>query len=119
LRATSLLTSPLDQARAAAEAGADFLVFGPVFETPSKLVYGHPVGLEALREVTASVPLPVFAIGALNADRVQSVRKHGAHGIAVISAILAADDPRAATAALRAAAEDLDSEKKEALLTPG
>lgn len=93
----------VEQARAAAAGGADFVVVGPVFDTPSKRAFGAPLGLEALVQVTQAVTVPVYAIGGLTVDRVQSVRQRGACGIAVIAAILEADDPRAAAAALRAA----------------
>jgi thiamine-phosphate pyrophosphorylase len=93
----------LAEARAAAAGGADFIVFGPIFETPSKRAFGTPVGLDALAEVVRGVPLRVFAIGGVTAERVRSVRQRGAHGVAVVSAILAADDPRTAAATLHAA----------------
>jgi thiamine-phosphate pyrophosphorylase len=96
-------THSLKEAQAAAAAGADFIVFGPVFDTPSKRAYGAPLGLEALAEVTRATALPVFAIGGVTSGRVAAIRQGGAHGAAVISAILHADDPRAAAAALRAA----------------
>ena len=92
----------LAEARTAADGGADFIVFGPVFDTPSKRPFGPPVGLSALREVTRNVSLPVLAIGGITAERVETVRQHGARGVAVVSAILEAVDPRAAATALRA-----------------
>lgn len=95
-------THSVEQALNAAAGGADFVVFGPVFDTPSKRAFGAPLGLDALAKVTEAVPLPVLAIGGVTADRVRSVRQCGAAGVAVIAAILAADDPRAAAAALRA-----------------
>ena len=94
-------THSLDEARAAANGGADFIVFGPVFKTPSKRGFGAPVGLDTLAEVTRTVDIPVLAIGGVAADGVYAVRQRGARGIAVISALLAADDPRAAAAELR------------------
>ena len=78
-------------------AGADWIVFGPVFDTPSKRRYGPPQGLAALTSVTAAVSIPVIAIGGITPHRVREVRDAGAHGVAVISAILAADDPVRAT----------------------
>jgi len=87
---------------AAAAGGADFVVFGPVFDTPSKRPFGAPLGLDALAAATQAVALPVLAIGGITAARVDAVRHCGACGVAVISAIGAADDPRAAAAALRA-----------------
>jgi thiamine-phosphate pyrophosphorylase len=95
-------THSLAGARAAADGGADFIVFGPVFDTPSKRPFGPPVGLPALAEVTRGVSLPVLAIGGITAQRVEAVRRHGARGVAVVSAILEAAEPRAAAAALRA-----------------
>jgi thiamine-phosphate pyrophosphorylase len=91
------------EARTAVDGGADFIVFGPVFATPSKQPFGPPVGLPALRQASQAVMVPVFAIGGITADRVASVRQHGAVGVAVVSAILFADHPRTAAAALRAA----------------
>jgi thiamine-phosphate pyrophosphorylase len=96
-------THSVEQARAAAAGGADFVVFGPVFDTPAKRPFGPPVGLDALAQVTHAVRPPVFAIGGLTASQVAGVRERGAHGVAVVAAILEANDPRAAAAALRVA----------------
>lgn len=89
----------LDEARAAAAAGADWVVFGPVYDTPSKRPYGPPQGPAALARVAAAVDVPVIAIGGITPARVAEVRAAGARGVAVIAAILAAPDPAAATRA--------------------
>jgi thiamine-phosphate pyrophosphorylase len=102
-RLLGVSTHNVAEARAAEEGGADFLVFGPVFFTPSKAPYGQPVGLEALRAVRAAVTLPILAIGGINKANVDEVLAAGADGIAVISAIVAAADPAAATQELLAA----------------
>ncbi len=77
----------------AAAAGADFVVFGPVYATPSKAVYGEPQGLVRLRQAVALSPAPLLAIGGITAKRVAEVLTTGAHGVSVISALSAAPDP--------------------------
>jgi len=73
--------------------GADFIVFGPVYFTPSKAAYGEPQGLERLHEAVTQNPVPVFAIGGINGERIRDVLTAGAYGVAMISAISAAPDP--------------------------
>jgi thiamine-phosphate pyrophosphorylase len=78
-------THSLETAREARDGGADFVVFGPVFETESKLAYGPPQGLEKLREVTKALDgFPVIAIGGITLDNAQSCFEAGASGIAAI-----------------------------------
>jgi thiamine-phosphate pyrophosphorylase len=96
-RLIGISTHSLAEAQAAVAGGADFVVFGPVFFTPSKVPYGQPVGLDALRAVRAAVELPILAIGGINKVNLEQVLGAGADGIAVISAIISADDPTAAT----------------------
>lgn len=89
----------VEEARAAERDRADFIVFGPVYDTPSKRGYGPPQGVEALAKVTGAVNIPVFAIGGITPERVADVRAAGARGVAVISAILPAERPGEATKA--------------------
>ena len=78
-------THSLETARNGAKAGADFVVFGPVFETESKRVYGAPQGLEKLREVTAELrDCPVVAIGGITIENVEECFAAGASGVATI-----------------------------------
>jgi thiamine-phosphate pyrophosphorylase len=83
----------LDEARAAEAAGVDWIVFGPVYDTPSKRRYGPPQGVAALERLAAAVEVPVIAIGGITPERVCDVRRAGAQGVAVISAILTAPSP--------------------------
>ncbi|MCY2928768.1 MAG: thiamine phosphate synthase [Planctomycetota bacterium] len=73
-------------ARAAQEAGADFVLFGPVFDTPSKRPYGPPQGLDSLARVCRATSLPVFAVGGITPDNTPACLDAGAYGIAGISA---------------------------------
>ena len=84
-------THSLKEAMDAEAGGADFITVGPIFETESKLRYGSAVGLTTLADVCRKVKIPVFAIGGISIERVNSVMKEGAHGVAVISAILKAE----------------------------
>ena len=78
-------THSLDEARAARAGGADFVVFGPVFETESKRAYGEPQGLDKLAEVTRALgEFPVVAIGGITLDNVDECFQAGARGIAAI-----------------------------------
>jgi thiamine-phosphate pyrophosphorylase len=75
----------LDEARAARDASADFVVLGPVFQTSSKEQYGSPVGLEQLREICVELqPFPVLAIGGVTEDNFAACLRTGAQGIAAI-----------------------------------
>ncbi|MCC6766784.1 MAG: thiamine phosphate synthase [Deltaproteobacteria bacterium] len=94
--------TPEEAARAAAD-GADYVVLGPVFATPSKEAYGPPLGLEALATGVGRAACPVIAIGGITSSNAADVRRAGAHGLAVIRAVLDAPDPAAETRALAAA----------------
>ena len=78
-------THSLESARAARDGGADFVVFGPVFETESKRAYGPPQGLEKLREVAAELQgFPVLAIGGITLENAPECFAVGASGVAAI-----------------------------------
>jgi thiamine-phosphate pyrophosphorylase len=87
-------------------AGADYIGFGHVFATSSKTKPGAPIGLAVLADVCRNVSRPVIAIGGISEANLADVMKAGAWGVAVISAVCATRDPRAATAGLRAALDD-------------
>jgi thiamine-phosphate pyrophosphorylase len=87
----------LTEVRTAEREGADFLVFGPVFYTPTKAAYGAPQGVTALRELVESSAIPVYGIGGVSLSNAGQVLSAGAEGIALISAIIGAPDPKSAT----------------------
>lgn len=95
--------STVAEARAAEAAGASYVGFGPVFPTRSKGAPAPTRGLEALAEVCAAIAVPVIAIAGITPARVPDALRAGAHGVAVMTAVSTAPDPRAAAAALRAA----------------
>ncbi len=85
-------THSMKEARDAEKGGADFITFGPVYSTPSKLKYGKPVGIDALKQVIRKIKIPVFAIGGINGSRINVIRNTGAQGVAMIRDILASDN---------------------------
>jgi thiamine-phosphate pyrophosphorylase len=90
-------------AREHAAETVDYLGVGPVWGTSTKLDAAAPGGPERLRQVTSASPWPCVAIGGITVERVSQVRRAGAAGAAVVSAICGQPDVAAATRALRAA----------------
>jgi len=89
------------EVRAAAEGGADFVVFGPVFPPLSKGSYGPPCGREGLMAACrAAASLPVFALGGITPERVAALAGSGAAGVAVIGSVIGAENPAPATESL-------------------
>jgi thiamine-phosphate pyrophosphorylase len=74
----------LGSALAAEQDGADYLIFGPVYETPSKLAFGQSQGLERLGEICRRISTPVLAIGGITARNAHRCVEAGASGIAAI-----------------------------------
>ena len=86
-------THSLREARAARDGGADFALFGPVFDTPSKRAYGPPLGLAALREAAlALAPFPLVAVGGVHSENTREVLRAGASGVAAIRMFVEAKD---------------------------
>lgn len=81
----------LKQAIQAEREGVDYVSIGPIFKTPTKPGY-RPAGLKVLRETCQRLKLPIVAIGGINTDNIESVRKAGARLIAVVRAICKARD---------------------------
>jgi len=76
--------------------GADYIGVGTICSTPTKTDTSPPLGPEGLHEIRKSVKIPLVGIGGLNIKNVGEVIKNGADGVAVVSAIVAADDPEKA-----------------------
>jgi thiamine-phosphate pyrophosphorylase len=92
------------EVRRAREGGADYATFSPIWETPSKLAFGAPLGLEALR-AASRLGLPLVALGGVGVARAGEAFAAGASGVAVIRAWLTGPDPGAVVRGLLAAAE--------------
>lgn len=90
----------LDDARQAERSGANYLFFGPIFETPAKKQFGAPQGLEKLTEVCRTVKIPVIAIGGMSGNRSLECLRAGASGIAAIRMFQEPRDPSALKAAI-------------------
>ncbi|MFO7986945.1 MAG: thiamine phosphate synthase [Desulfatiglandaceae bacterium] len=95
--------STLEEARECVSDGADYVGFGPVYPTSSKDDAGPVRGIEILEQLAAQIPVPVIAIGGIDAGNTPEIMRAGAHGIAVISAVCCKQDPEAAARTLREA----------------
>jgi thiamine-phosphate pyrophosphorylase len=89
-------THSLQEAREAEQNKADFVLFGPVYFTASKAAYGSPQGLPALKTIVDNISLPVYAIGGIKPENIESTKKLGVRGVALISAIVNAENPKKA-----------------------
>jgi thiamine-phosphate pyrophosphorylase len=101
-------THSAQEAKEAESKGADFVTYGPIFETPSKAQYGKPLGKSTIREVKYPVNIPVFAIGGIKTTNILQVLAAGADGVSLISSILAADDIPAAAKKFMQAIDFMD-----------
>jgi len=98
-------TATLAEALEAQEKGADYIAVGSIYDTPSK-PGTRLAGIETLRRVRAEVSVPVVAIGGINEDNVAEVVSAGASAVAVISAVLGAEDVRVASQRMAAKIEE-------------
>lgn len=74
----------MEESLKAKASGADYILLGPIFDTPSKRRYGPPLGLNTLSEVTKRIRIPVLALGGITVERVRPCIEAGATGIAAI-----------------------------------
>jgi thiamine-phosphate pyrophosphorylase len=77
-------THSLAEAQTAASEGADFIVCGPVYDTPSKRAYGAPLGITSFAEICRTINIPVFALGGIKLENFHTTLASGAAGIAAI-----------------------------------
>ncbi|MEQ1793678.1 MAG: thiamine phosphate synthase [Nitrospira sp.] len=93
----------VEEVQRAGDEGADYVILGPIFETPSKREFGAPLGLTVLADACRHSSVPVFAIGGISHDRIEAVRDAGAFGVAMIGGILGREDIGTATTEMCAA----------------
>ena len=96
----------VEEAVAAEKAGADYIGVGAIFTTSTKK-NARNMTMEQLKEIVSSVSIPVVAIGGISAENILQLRGSGVDGVAVVSAIFAAEDPGKATADLLKLAEEM------------
>ena len=96
----------VEEAVAAEKAGADYIGVGAIFTTSTKK-NARNMTMEQLKEIVSSVSIPVVAIGGISAENILQLRGSGVDGVAVVSAIFAAEDPGKATADLLKLAEKM------------
>ncbi len=90
----------LQQAKEAVLEGADYLGVGAIYPTATKSDHSPVIGLDGLTRLRSEVALPMIGISGIKAENARGVRMAGADGVAVVSAILAAENPRSAAAEL-------------------
>ncbi len=88
--------STIEEARIAESNGADYIAISPVFDTPTKTDTDPAVGLEGIFKIRKNVKLPIVGIGGINIKNAREVIKAGCDGIAVVSAIISAENPKQA-----------------------
>jgi thiamine-phosphate pyrophosphorylase len=105
----------VEQVRALDQARVDYVAYGPFAPTATKPDAGDPIGPDGLATVRRQTMLPLIAIGGVGVDNVAEAVRAGADGIAVVSAIMAAADPGAASRALRTAIDAAKAQVERAL----
>jgi len=91
----------VEEAVKAEEMGADYLGISPIYTTPTKPELEQGIGLEGLKKIRQAAKIPLVAIGGMNRSNAYDVIKAGADGIAVVSGIVSADDPRQAASDIK------------------
>lgn len=83
----------LEDAKNAVKAGADYIGFGHIYPTQTKLKSTSPVGIKGLKEILNYISIPVIAIGGIDLTNAEEVIKTGVHGIAAIGCVLKSQNP--------------------------
>ena len=87
----------VEEGLSAQSQGADYIVLGPIYETPTKQMFGPPLGIHTLEKACRLVRIPIIGIGGVTAVRAREMRHAGAFGVAVVTAVLGAADVESAT----------------------
>ena len=87
----------VEEGLSAQSQGADYIVLGPIYETPTKQMFGPPLGIHTLEKACRLVRIPIIGIGGVTAARAREMRRAGAFGVAVVTAVLSAADVESAT----------------------
>ena len=104
-RLIAVSTHSADDVDRAEYQGADFVVLGPIYDTPSKRIYGQPIGPKAIDMARRRSRLPIFAIGGIKKENIAEIMRAGAFGVAAVSTIMSAPSVGVATKALCAEIE--------------
>ncbi len=99
-RLIGVSTHNRQEALQAQSSGADYITFGPIFDTPSKAGLLKPTGVEEIQRLKKEIHIPIVALGGINERNVEAVLDGGAGGVAVISSIIQADNPEDAARCL-------------------
>jgi thiamine-phosphate pyrophosphorylase len=91
-RLIGVSTHSADGAARADADGADLILLGPIFETPTKRAFGPPIGLGELERARGLCRAPLFGVGGITKERVRDVLHAGARGVAVVASVMAAGD---------------------------
>jgi thiamine-phosphate pyrophosphorylase len=91
-RLIGVSTHSADEAARADADGADLILLGPIFETPTKRAFGPPIGLGELERARGRCRVPLFGVGGITNERVRDVLNAGARGVAVVASVMAAGD---------------------------
>jgi len=104
--------STIEEAVVAERDGADYLGISPVFTTPTKTDISAPLGLDGIEQIRHRVNIPMVGIGGIKINNAENVLRAGCDGIAVVTAIMASDDPEKASRELRKIVDHIKFEKR-------